>query len=663
MKRSLTLAACLCLTSLASAQLSLEDFDSGTWPPVGWTVTDNIGNGSVWNTSSYYPQGNLSGGMGECAAMDADVLGTGQRTDTELITPAFDISGNHYYLEFDHHFQVWATDIGTVDISVGGGPWTNLKTVAFDITEHAEIYLDAYAGSTNCQLRFRYDDRGSWGYWWHVDNVEVFQGDPPPVPVWEEHFDSGTWPPVGWTVIDNIGNGNVWNTSSFWGIGNAAGGTGEAAAINDDILGSGQRTDTELITSAFDIPSGPYYLEFNNNFLNYDYAGVGDVDISVGGGPWVALKSYTTDSGGRASISLDDYDGSTGCQLRFRFDDLGYWAYWWYIDDVVVVEGDPPPTPIWEEDFDGGVFPPVGWTVIDNVGNGNVWNLSSTWSKGNLSGGTGEAAAIDDDEIGSGNETDTELHTPAFDVPNSGLLFMYTHIFYQPWVNEEGRLDISVDGGPWTNLITYTNASTGRVEIDMDPYAGSNVQIRFHYDDLNDWGYYWHVDDVGLYNPNVSPGIPYCFGDGSGAPCPCGNDNDGTLPEAGCGNGQYTSGARLSASGLASLSADTLVLHGENTEHNQSGLYFQADNDLSPGSIWGDGLRCAGGQLKRLGVRFSDGTGYSDTSVWATSISDKAGNITAGDTKYYQLWYRNPYQSPCATEFNTSNGVAISWAP
>ncbi len=186
--------------------------------------------------------------------------------------------------------------------------------------------------------------------------------------------------------------------------------------------------------------------------------------------------------------------------------------------------------------------------------------------------------------------------------------------------------------------------------------------------------YKGHIDDVRLYDTALTdaeiaalaqaePGVGYCFGDGSGAPCPCGNDNDGTVAGAGCANGQYTSGALLTGTGTASLSNDTLVLIGQYTENNQSGLYFQANNDLSPGNLWGDGLQCAGGGLKRLGVRFSDASGYSDTSAWATPISVKAGNITAGDTKYYQLWYRNPFNSPCGNEFNASNGYAITWAP
>jgi arylsulfatase A len=159
------------------------------------------------------------------------------------------------------------------------------------------------------------------------------------------------------------------------------------------------------------------------------------------------------------------------------------------------------------------------------------------------------------------------------------------------------------------------------------------------------------------------PGTRYCPGDGDGAPCPCGNSNDGSVPDAGCANGVFASGARLTGTGAASISSDSLVLLCTGLEPNNSGLYFQADNDLSPGNIWGDGLQCAGGQLRRLGVRFSDANGYSDTSGYPTSISVKAGNVLVGDTKYYQCWYRNPTLSPCFSDFNASNGYAITWLP
>jgi hypothetical protein len=171
------------------------------------------------------------------------------------------------------------------------------------------------------------------------------------------------------------------------------------------------------------------------------------------------------------------------------------------------------------------------------------------------------------------------------------------------------------------------------------------------------------IDVVLNYNVVPDP-VAFCFGDpGSGTPCPCSNDNDGSVPGSGCANGAFASGAKLTSSGVASMSADTLVLATTGLEPSNSGLYFQANNDLSPGNVWGDGLQCAGGDLRRLGVRFSDATGYSDTSGYPHTISAKAGNITPGDTKYYQCWYRNPLNSPCGSDFNASNGYAVTWLP
>ena len=181
----------------------------------------------------------------------------------------------------------------------------------------------------------------------------------------------------------------------------------------------------------------------------------------------------------------------------------------------------------------------------------------------------------------------------------------------------------------------------------------------------------WHDYDGNYYSSvhgvveiSFEPGYGYCFGEpGNGTPCPCDNDNDGSLVGAGCDNGSFASGAKLTATGEASLGDDTLVLATQHLEPNNSGLYFQADNDLSPGLVWGDGLRCAGGDLRRLGVRFASPSGYSDTSGLPLPISVRAGNIQPGDTKTYQCWYRSQAVSPCGYEFNASNGYAVTWSP
>ncbi len=233
------------------------------------------------------------------------------------------------------------------------------------------------------------------------------------------------------------------------------------------------------------------------------------------------------------------------------------------------------------------------------------------------------------------------------------------------WMCDWDDANTDIDSGLYRNddlLVQEGVSDIGGVLIDTisssaDGSATSdNGQYHVHEFTLADG-----VEGAYLIEFDIYPTL--CPGDGSGTACPCGNNNDGTVEDAGCANGQYTSGALLTASGTSSLSNDTLVLHGSYTEHNQFGLYFQANNNLTPGQIWGDGLRCAGGELKRLGTVNSDGTGSSDTTGYGYTISSKAGNIAPGDTKFYQLWYRNPLGSPCAADFNASNGVEVTWIP
>lgn len=149
--------------------------------------------------------------------------------------------------------------------------------------------------------------------------------------------------------------------------------------------------------------------------------------------------------------------------------------------------------------------------------------------------------------------------------------------------------------------------------------------------------------------------FPYCFGDGSGTPCPCGNTG-GT--GQGCAN-STGAGALLTASGTTSVSAGDLVLHGSQLIPNQPGLYFQGTNPVNGGSgvQFGDGLRCAGGTVVRLQVAAADGTGNSSTSVNIAT----AGGVAPGDIRRYQLWYRNPSGSPCGSGFNLTNGLSAAF--
>ena len=76
--------------------------------------------------------------------------------------------------------------------------------------------------------------------------------------------------------------------------------------------------------------------------------------------------------------------------------------------------------------------------------------------------------------------------------------------------------------------------------------------------------------------------------------------------------------------GLASVSADTLVLRTTGLEPSNTGLYFQANNAVNggAGNPFGDGLRCAGQNVVRLGVETPDGSGAAS---WGPGLGATGG--------------------------------------
>jgi hypothetical protein len=165
-----------------------------------------------------------------------------------------------------------------------------------------------------------------------------------------------------------------------------------------------------------------------------------------------------------------------------------------------------------------------------------------------------------------------------------------------------------------------------------------------------------YIDNLALrYDSN--PGTVFCGADGVSVLCPCGNQGSS---ETGCANGGGL-GAHLRGFGEVSVSADSFVLSAVNLVSSQPGLYFQGNNQINSGAgvQFGDGLRCAGGGVIRLQVRFADLSGWSAT----TAAIALGGGVTAGDTKRYQLWYRDPQSTICGTGFNLSNGYEVVWLP
>ncbi|MEM7517751.1 MAG: hypothetical protein AAF368_12625, partial [Planctomycetota bacterium] len=164
----------------------------------------------------------------------------------------------------------------------------------------------------------------------------------------------------------------------------------------------------------------------------------------------------------------------------------------------------------------------------------------------------------------------------------------------------------------------------------------------------------------------------FCFGDGSGAPCPCANNSTAGHP-GGCGN-SAGNGAVLTSTGSPSVAMDTLNLDLASASPNSFALLVSGLNQLPQtggcigcGLIAFDGLRCAGGGFLRHGSRATDTMGETGNG-WGPPGGPPGGLIAAngfaaGQTRNFFAFYRDNPGFVCMTGQNSSNGISITFAP
>jgi hypothetical protein len=170
---------------------------------------------------------------------------------------------------------------------------------------------------------------------------------------------------------------------------------------------------------------------------------------------------------------------------------------------------------------------------------------------------------------------------------------------------------------------------------------------------------------MGLETDPPSIGTLYCFGDGSTpTPCPCGNFG---TPGSGCNNSANTGGSRLEAFGETNPDSVVLVATGE--LQSALSIFLQGSASNAQGQLFGDGVRCVGGNLKRLYVHNANG-GQVSAPYWnEPSITQRSAalgdTIPQGATRFYQVYYRDPQAGFCpnppGNSWNVSNGAQIVW--
>ena len=151
--------------------------------------------------------------------------------------------------------------------------------------------------------------------------------------------------------------------------------------------------------------------------------------------------------------------------------------------------------------------------------------------------------------------------------------------------------------------------------------------------------------------------------------CPCANP-----PSAlgrGCDNSSATGGAILSASGTAYLSADSLVFTTSGERPTATSILLQGSALAPAGIVYGQGVRCVGGTLKRLftktavaGSITAPDFGAGDPTVSARSAA-KGDVIQPGESRWYLVYYRDPTVlggCPASSTFNATQTGRVDWS-
>jgi Tol biopolymer transport system component len=179
------------------------------------------------------------------------------------------------------------------------------------------------------------------------------------------------------------------------------------------------------------------------------------------------------------------------------------------------------------------------------------------------------------------------------------------------------------------------------------------------------------IDDVFVRDRDTTVLASLCEPGSDGVrSCPCSNPPGAS--GRGCDNSSSTGGAALDASGAAELSADTLVFGTSGEKPTALSLLLQGDVLVLGGAVYGQGVRCVGGRLRRLFAKNASGGSITapdfpagDPPVSARSAG-QGDPLVPGTTRWYAVVYRDPSVlggCPATSRFDATQTRQATWAP
>jgi hypothetical protein len=142
-----------------------------------------------------------------------------------------------------------------------------------------------------------------------------------------------------WTTADNVGNGQAWqfNNPGNRTINTSTSGNG-FAILDSDHYGDGFFQDADLVSPVLDFSE---YVNITITFQHY-FREFGDSHGTLlysinGGSAWTPIQTWSAETTNPATFSQNMSTELGGqSNVRFKWNYIGLWAYYWAIDDISI---------------------------------------------------------------------------------------------------------------------------------------------------------------------------------------------------------------------------------------------------------------------------------------------------------------------------------------
>ncbi len=153
------------------------------------------------------------------------------------------------------------------------------------------------------------------------------------------------------------------------------------------------------------------------------------------------------------------------------------------------------------ENFSGGALPSC-WSIVDNQGNGQVWQF------GSITGPTLTApyAYLDSDGYGSGETQNADLVTPTLNLSAYANVSLQFNHYFKSYSGSSGTLSYSINNGStWTTIQSFTTTANPAAFNQTVAAVAGQSQVKFKWNYTGTWGYYWAVDDIQITGNAATP--------------------------------------------------------------------------------------------------------------------------------------------------------------